>query len=194
MTCLQAVKLPRGLEAHDGEEGRERHALRSTARVQHSGVLSIPSPSPHSPTVHRQNLHQTHVVWRGLMWRLASPVADPSPCYNYVEELHWADKELQCQLNDDLEHTFQNTFKQRLAGLSSEAVLEWHEKYRALYSDQQSLYNHLYAGSVKRMFNMECFVNLKKLTITNGCEAGAEEYPHSTRVTRNPRTSRPMEH
>lgn len=96
-----------------------------------------------------------------------------SPYSSYVEELHWADKELQYQLNVDLE-VFQDTFKERLAGLSSEAVQEWHEKYRALYSDQQSLH---YPGTGKQRFDVESFVNLKRVSIINGCETGAEQYP-----------------
>lgn len=99
-----------------------------------------------------------------------------SPYTSYVEELHWADKELQYQLNDELE-AFQDAFKERLAGLSSEAVIEWHEKYRAWYSEQESLYYPIYVGTGEKTFDVRGFVNLKKVSINNACEAGAEQYP-----------------
>ncbi|KFY71558.1 hypothetical protein V499_08256 [Pseudogymnoascus sp. VKM F-103] len=99
-----------------------------------------------------------------------------SPYSSYVEELHWADKELQYQLNDNLE-AFQDAFKERLAGLSSEAVIEWHEKYRAWYSGQESLYYPIYVGTGEKTFDVRGFVNLKRVSVTNDCEAGAEQYP-----------------
>jgi hypothetical protein len=95
-----------------------------------------------------------------------------------------ADKELQYQLNDDLE-AFQDTFKERSAGLSSETVLKWHERYRALYSDQENLYYPLYVGAEKRKFNVESFVNLKRVSVNNGCEVGAEQYPTAFEAQEN---------
>ncbi|OBT46289.1 hypothetical protein VE00_02405 [Pseudogymnoascus sp. WSF 3629] len=99
-----------------------------------------------------------------------------SPYASYIEELHWADKELQYQLDEDLE-VFQDAFKERLTGLSDEAVLEWHEKYRAWYSEQESLYYPIYVGDDKQSFDVKPFVNLKRVSVTNDCEAGAEQYP-----------------
>ena len=99
-----------------------------------------------------------------------------SPYASYIEELHWADKELQYQLDEDLE-VFQDAFKERLAGLSDEAVREWHEKYRAWYSGQESLYYPIYVGDDEKSFDVKPFVNLKRVTINNACEAGVEQYP-----------------
>ncbi|KFY19975.1 hypothetical protein V493_07781 [Pseudogymnoascus sp. VKM F-4281 (FW-2241)] len=93
-----------------------------------------------------------------------------SPYSNYVEELHWAEKELKYQLIADLE-VFQEAFKERLAGLSSEAIRKWHEKYIAWYIDQEN------AGDDKQAFDVTGFVNLKRVSIDNGCEAGADQHP-----------------
>lgn len=99
-----------------------------------------------------------------------------SPYSSYVEELYWSDKELQYQLDEDLK-VFQDAFKERLAGLSSESVLEWHEKYRAWYSEQERLYYPIYIGNDEQSFDVKPFANLKRVTINNACKAGAEQYP-----------------
>ncbi|OBT65547.1 hypothetical protein VE03_05052 [Pseudogymnoascus sp. 23342-1-I1] len=97
-----------------------------------------------------------------------------SPYRKYVEEIQWADKELQEHLKDDLK-AFQSTFKKRLAGLSRKAVAEWHGKYRTMYADQEFIGSMLYAGDIQ--LNLDSFVNLKRVSVNNGCELGSEQYP-----------------
>lgn len=99
-----------------------------------------------------------------------------SPYRNYVEEAHWADKELQYQLHDNIE-TFQDTFKERLSGLSHQTVVGWHEKYRTLYRAKENLYIPLYVGAANTQYNLESFVGLKRVSVNNGCEGEAEKYP-----------------
>ncbi|OBT89249.1 hypothetical protein VE02_04286 [Pseudogymnoascus sp. 03VT05] len=99
-----------------------------------------------------------------------------SPYASYIEELHWSEKELQHELNNDLE-AFQDAFVKRLAGLSSEALLEWHKKYRAWYSEQESLYYPIYIGDDQQSFDVKPFANLKRVTINNACEAEVEQHP-----------------
>lgn len=99
-----------------------------------------------------------------------------SPYSNYVEELQWADKELQYLINDDL-HAFRGAFKERLAGLSNEAVLNWHRQYRTLFTNQEVLYYPIYVGSARQKFNVGHFANLKRFSIINSCESEPEQYP-----------------
>ncbi|KFY70957.1 hypothetical protein V499_08825 [Pseudogymnoascus sp. VKM F-103] len=97
-----------------------------------------------------------------------------SPYREYVEEICWADRELQYHLHDDLE-AFQDTFKERFAGLSRDDVAQWHEKYRTMYRDQESVYSPLYDGSAQ--LHLESFINLKRVSVDNGCELRTEQYP-----------------
>ncbi|KFY18306.1 hypothetical protein V491_04797 [Pseudogymnoascus sp. VKM F-3775] len=92
----------------------------------------------------------------------------------YVKEIHWADKELQEHLHDNLE-AFQDTFSTRLTGLSREVVVAWHEKYRIMYRDQESVGSLIHAGDIQ--LSLQSFVNLKRVSVNNGCEAEAEQYP-----------------
>ncbi|KFY10830.1 hypothetical protein V492_04823 [Pseudogymnoascus sp. VKM F-4246] len=99
-----------------------------------------------------------------------------SPYGSCVEELHWSDKELQKDLFDD-PVVFRDVFKERLSGLSYEAVLEWHEKYRTWFQSQQKLSFSLPYGSGKETFDVSGFVNLKRVSVINGCGDGAEISP-----------------
>jgi hypothetical protein len=96
-----------------------------------------------------------------------------SPYKKYIEEIHWADKELQDHLQDNLE-AFQDTFKERLTGLSREDIVVWHEKYRAMYIDQKNTYSLLCQGAIQ--LKLESFVNVKRVSVNNGCEPGTEQY------------------
>ncbi|OBT54512.1 hypothetical protein VE04_03987 [Pseudogymnoascus sp. 24MN13] len=84
-----------------------------------------------------------------------------SPYREYVEEICWADRELQYHLHDDLE-AFQDTFKERFAGLSRDDVAQWHEKYCTMYRDQEGVYSPLYDGSAQ--LHLESFINLKRVS------------------------------
>lgn len=96
-----------------------------------------------------------------------------SPHREYVEEIHRADKEFQDYLQDNLE-AFQDTFKERLTGLSREDIAVWHEKYRAMYIDQKNTYSLLCQGTIQ--LKLESFVNVKRVSVNNGCEPGTEKY------------------
>ncbi|OBT74528.1 hypothetical protein VF21_06946 [Pseudogymnoascus sp. 05NY08] len=85
----------------------------------------------------------------------------------YVEEIHWADKELQGHLLDNLE-AFQDTFKERFTGLSREDIVVWHDKYRSMYIDQENTYSLLCDGAIQ--LKLESFVNVKRVSVNNGCE------------------------
>lgn len=104
-----------------------------------------------------------------------------SPYREYVEEIYWADKELQYQLQNNFE-AFQDAFGERLAGLSTEAAKEWHKKYRTMYKAQEDLYFPLYVGSTNTQYNLESFINLKRVSVNNGCEIEAVQKPFALKV------------
>ncbi|KFY33267.1 hypothetical protein V494_07773 [Pseudogymnoascus sp. VKM F-4513 (FW-928)] len=97
-----------------------------------------------------------------------------SPYREYVEEIHWADKEFQDRLESNME-AFQDAFKERLAGLSHDDIVECHKKYRTMFKEQVRIGNHIRAGDIQ--LNLESFVNLKKVSVSNGCGPENEQYP-----------------
>ncbi|KFY40710.1 hypothetical protein V495_05294 [Pseudogymnoascus sp. VKM F-4514 (FW-929)] len=92
----------------------------------------------------------------------------------YVEEIHWADIELPLRLQDELE-AFQETFKERFAGHSHQSVLELHKRYQHMIIDQENAFSSLYTYG--KQLNFESFVNIKTVTVDNGCESRTEKYP-----------------
>ncbi|KFY06754.1 hypothetical protein V492_07771 [Pseudogymnoascus sp. VKM F-4246] len=97
-----------------------------------------------------------------------------SPYRGYVEEIHWVDKEFQDHLQSKF-GAFQDAFKERLAGLSRDDIVECHKKYRTMFREQENIDSHLHAGGIQ--LNLESFINLKKVSVNNGCGLENEQYP-----------------